>query len=286
MSDTNDFALSRRKALASLGAIGAASAGAGLGTSAYLSDGEAFEDNTLTAGELDLKIDWTEHYYDGSESLREGVGTVSTDPGRDLVGFPSTAPASEKTVYVKDERQFVANTAIEAFPDVLSESDDYDARKEPTDDDICDLPADLDDVLRHPFRTRGTFGGDLNPQTTEEGDALINISDVKPGDFGEVTFSLHLCGSPGYVWLTGELEDASENGVTGPEGESDNEEEGVVELLDEIRAAVWYDTGEDGAYGPDLEDEDEGEGNNIYGPGERLSPLTGSLRSVLGELES
>ena len=283
---SDKYGLSRRKLLGGLGAIGVASAGAGLGTSAYFSDEESFEDNSLTAGELDLKVDWTEHYYDGSESLRDDVGTVSTEPGTGLFGFPSTAPMAEKTVYVEDEQQFMANTAIEAFPDVLDEEDDYDAQKEPIDDDICDLPADLDGVLSHPFRTRGTFGGDLNPQTTEEGDALVNISDVKPGDFGEVTFSFHLCGNPGYVWLTGELVDASENGVTEPEAESDNEQAGAVELLDEMRAAVWYDTGKDGTFGPDLEDKDEGEGDNIFGEGETLIVLTGSLRSVLQTLES
>ena len=285
MSKNGKLELSRRKALASLGAIGVASAGAGLGTSAYFSDEESFTNNTLTAGELDLKIDWTEHYYDGSESLRDGVGTVSTDSGEDLLGFPSAAPTPEKTVYVKDEQQFMANTAIEAFPDILDDEDDYDAQKEPIDDDICDLPADLDGVLSHPFRTRGTFGGDLNPQTTEEGDALVNIGDVKPGDFGEVTFSFHLCGNPGYVWLTGESVDASENGVTEPEAESDHEQEGVVELLDETRAAVWYDTGEDGTFGPDLDDKEDGEGDNIFGEGETFIPLTGSLRSVLQALE-
>ncbi|MFB6120549.1 MAG: SipW-dependent-type signal peptide-containing protein, partial [Halobacteriaceae archaeon] len=61
------FELSRRKALAALGTIGAASAGAGLGTSAYFSDRETYEGNTLTAGSLDLKVDWEEHYSDWSD---------------------------------------------------------------------------------------------------------------------------------------------------------------------------------------------------------------------------
>ncbi|MFT4947755.1 MAG: putative ribosomally synthesized peptide with SipW-like signal peptide, partial [Natronomonas sp.] len=41
------FDISRRKALAALGTIGVASAGAGLGTSAYFSDQETFENNSL-----------------------------------------------------------------------------------------------------------------------------------------------------------------------------------------------------------------------------------------------
>jgi predicted ribosomally synthesized peptide with SipW-like signal peptide len=52
----NSFTLSRRKLLAGIGAIGAASAGAGLGTSAYFSDTETFQNNSLTAGTLDMSV--------------------------------------------------------------------------------------------------------------------------------------------------------------------------------------------------------------------------------------
>jgi len=300
MTDEN-FELSRRKILAGLGAIGAASAGAGLGTSAYFSDEENFANNSLVAGSLDLKVDWEEHYSDWSDDEAEEIGTVSMEPGDGLTGFPSTAPEEEKSVYVSDPQQFMANTAIEAFPDVVDEENpdgisagDYDGRAEPIDDAICDFPADLDGVLSHPFRTGANveggveIGGDPNPQTTAPGDPLINISDVKPGDFGEVTFSFHVCGNPAYVWLTGELVDASENGVTEPEMEDPDEDypDGdTVELLDQIRAAVWYDTGDDGVYGATLDDKDAGEGDNIFGTGETLVPLNGSLRSVLAALE-
>jgi len=50
------FETSRRQVLAGLGAVGLASAGAGLGTTAYFSDTESFEGNTMTAGELDLAV--------------------------------------------------------------------------------------------------------------------------------------------------------------------------------------------------------------------------------------
>ena len=55
-NDPTLYNLSRRKMLAGLGAIGLASAGAGLGTSAYFSDREEFEDNSLTAGTLDMSV--------------------------------------------------------------------------------------------------------------------------------------------------------------------------------------------------------------------------------------
>jgi predicted ribosomally synthesized peptide with SipW-like signal peptide len=53
---TNDIGLSRRKMLLGLGAVGVASAGAGLGTTAYFNDTETFEDNSFTAGTLDMSV--------------------------------------------------------------------------------------------------------------------------------------------------------------------------------------------------------------------------------------
>jgi predicted ribosomally synthesized peptide with SipW-like signal peptide len=48
--------LTRRQALAGLGTIGIASAGAGLGTTALFSDEESFDGNTITAGTLDMSV--------------------------------------------------------------------------------------------------------------------------------------------------------------------------------------------------------------------------------------
>ena len=61
MTDNNQqlYNLSRRKMLAGLGAVGLASAGAGIGTSAYFSDTETFENNTITAGTLDMAVSAT-----------------------------------------------------------------------------------------------------------------------------------------------------------------------------------------------------------------------------------
>jgi len=82
MTDRN-IDLTRRKLLAGLGTVGAAGATAGLGTSAYFSDEESFEGNTLTAGELDLLVGYLS-YWDqgmaGSGSVtgtQDGSGTVS-----------------------------------------------------------------------------------------------------------------------------------------------------------------------------------------------------------------
>jgi len=72
--------LSRRKMLVGLGAVGVASAGAGLGTTAYFNDTETFENNTLTAGELDLFV-----HVDYSED-QGSYAQWSTDPGTFIDG--------------------------------------------------------------------------------------------------------------------------------------------------------------------------------------------------------
>lgn len=54
---TERYELSRRKTLAGIATIGAAGAGAGLGTSALFSDEESFENNIITAGTLDMTVE-------------------------------------------------------------------------------------------------------------------------------------------------------------------------------------------------------------------------------------
>ncbi len=72
--------LSRRKILAGLGTIGAASAGAGLGTSAYFTDEESFTGNRLEAGELNLVVDYATSVDQGSASVQSNTtGSGSVD---------------------------------------------------------------------------------------------------------------------------------------------------------------------------------------------------------------
>ena len=86
MSDRNNrYRLSRRSVLAGLGGAGMASAGAGLGTSAYLNDTESFEDNTITAGTLDLLVGYYSYWDQGMagsgsvQGTQDGSGTVSAE---------------------------------------------------------------------------------------------------------------------------------------------------------------------------------------------------------------
>lgn len=72
--------LTRRRVLAGLGTVGVASAGAGLGTSAYFSDTESFENNTLTAGELNLVVDWYTDVDQGMAGSSVNSGSLDGNP--------------------------------------------------------------------------------------------------------------------------------------------------------------------------------------------------------------
>ncbi|MFB6109185.1 MAG: vWA domain-containing protein [Haloplanus sp.] len=143
----------------------------------------------------------------------------------------------------EDVPAFMDNTAIEAYPDTGANggtADDGVQDPVPGDTNACAYLADVGD---------GDAGLDPTGPRTRNDDTrdaqgnalpLINLDDVKPGDFGEVTFSFHLCDNPGYVWLNAANVSADENGLTEPEAEDPDEGEGV-ELLDEIQTAWWYD---------------------------------------------
>ncbi|PAU85474.1 hypothetical protein CK500_02040 [Halorubrum salipaludis] len=220
--DTTDtIGLSRRKLLAGLGAVGVASAGAGLGTTAYFNDTETFEGNTLTAGELDLKLDYRATYAGGTGRIDEINGWYS-DEGP---GEPFDVVEEDDGVYLVGE---VPNIDEGEWPDVVQERD------------FCAPDVDL-------------VNGDEIP--------VFVLDDVKPGDCGEVTISLHICDNPSWVWMNGELTADDENTVSEPEAGADGESNalgddgdgpisGQGELADAIDVTMWYDEDCDNVYEP------------------------------------
>jgi predicted ribosomally synthesized peptide with SipW-like signal peptide len=207
MTDDKElFELSRRKALAGIGTIGAASAGAGLGTSAFFSDTESFDGNSLQAGTLDMKAAYSAHYSDwlpNDQGLEEDANIAESDiemwdgpPGTtggsgDLndgwVGLPSNDAWLIQVASAADADEFLANTQY-------------------ADEGVASCP-------------NGTDAQDI-------ASPVIELDDVKPGDFGEVTFSFNLCTNPGYVWMNGDVVENVDNGKTEPE-EKDPDEPGA-----------------------------------------------------------
>ncbi|WP_202911744.1 SipW-dependent-type signal peptide-containing protein [Natrialba swarupiae] len=90
MTDNNEpFGLSRRKILGGMGAIGVASVGAGLGTTAYFSDQEEFTGNTLTAGTLAIKVDWQQRYWGAPPEVRpQDYATTANEAGETVSNYP------------------------------------------------------------------------------------------------------------------------------------------------------------------------------------------------------
>ncbi len=200
------YGLSRRKLLGGLGAIGVASAGTGLGTSAYFSDEESFENNSLSAGELDLKLDYRATYAGGPGRLNE----VDSWYSEDGPGEPFDVKEEEEGVYLIGE--------------VPSPTEQEDWPSEVQQQDFCAPDA-------------GLINGDQIP--------VFTLEDVKPGDSGEVTVSLHVCDNPAWIYMNGELTANDENGQTEPEEDVDetggDPGEGDGELADAIRTTLWYD---------------------------------------------
>ena len=264
--ETELYNLTRRKVLGGMTAVAIASVGAGLGTPAYLSDAETYEGNTLVAGALDMLVDWEEHYSDWSEDEVEGLGNevFMEDPGTEgYVPFPSEA-APMLYLHEDDIDQFMDNTSIDAYPDTDDDGIQDALENYVACDDFAQLGENLD-----PTNGRGAASRTLSDETVfnlqdvlEEGaeadvKPLVWLDDVKPGDFGELTLSLHLCDNPGYIWLQGELVAALENGHTEPEakdpdevGAPDSTDPADVELLDEIQTMLWYDEDGDNVYEP------------------------------------
>lgn len=227
MADDNiPIGVSRRRVLGGLGAIGVASAGAGLGTTAFFSDSETFEDNALTAGEFDLKMDYRMTYRGGHGRLAE---LQENYPNATFVDEKMDPTDEDTGVYLLDQVPNLANYpdaedwvhgANSIFNPVTGEGDGFQR------EELIDA-SDLDE-------------------------ALIRIGDVKPGDYGEVTFSTHLYDNPGYLWMGGELTGNAQNGYTDAERESilaDHpdfdfdamDDDWGGQLGDTIEAKIWYD---------------------------------------------
>jgi predicted ribosomally synthesized peptide with SipW-like signal peptide len=214
------FDISRRKALAALGTIGVASAGAGLGTSAYFSDQETFENNSLTAGTLDMKVAATEYYSDWSSDEA------------DLAGMASDADSTDIRLPPGEDQSDAQAIALDLDDDYDGDGDVYGAFFETISSDENGNPYN-----RVNDGVAAASDGLCGTESDADGPVIIDIGDVKPGDFGGAQFAFELCDNPGYVWLTGGLRDANENGTTEPEADDPDEEDDVVELLDEIQVA-------------------------------------------------
>ena len=207
--DGNVPDLTRRKLLGGLGAVGVASVGAGLGTSAYFSDTESFVNNSLTAGTLDLKLDYKATYMGGEDRLDAVTG----------MGYPDAQDLGDGR-YLLDQAPSPAD--MQEWEDMV-QGEDF---------DFCSPEADE-------YLVNGA------------GIPVFTLEDIKPGDTGEVTISIHLCTNPAFLQLVGEITENAENEQNDPELAAEGADtDGVGELADAIQVTVWYDEDCDNVYEP------------------------------------
>lgn len=189
--------LTRRRMLAGLTTAGIASAAAGLGTSAYLSDEESFTNNDLQAGELNLAV--SVDLRNKSTELPDPV--IESDNGPD-----DTADGNEVTITVDDMKPgdwFILEWDPEVYSNpghvqVTSVDEDY-ANSEgdnPESETDTSTPGDLGDHLLttvwQDFVSSGGVGdlrGDLEglDPTTDLNDT--GLSNYETPDLDGVTTS-------------------------------------------------------------------------------------------------
>ncbi|OTF08917.1 SipW-dependent-type signal peptide-containing protein [Halorubrum sp. SD612] len=149
--------LSRRKMLVGLGAVGVASAGAGLGTTAYFNDTETFENNTLTAGSLDLfvHVDYSEDQGSYAQySTESGTyidGNVVGIEGQEIEGEPLSIQVSDLKPGDSGEGEFcfsiVDNPAYMWMCGELTANDENGQSEPEMDDDETPDTGDLADAM-------------------------------------------------------------------------------------------------------------------------------------------
>lgn len=114
----------------------------------------------------------------------------------------------------------------------------------------------LDDVSVYQLNCEGGFqyGGICTlwgERDLGKGDTFWNFSDIKPGDWGQNSISLHVYSNDAYSCLfAGNIED-DENTVLEPEltaGDTSDDGVGYGELSDMIEFFVWHDSNANNAY--------------------------------------
>jgi predicted ribosomally synthesized peptide with SipW-like signal peptide len=166
----SDFDISRRKALAGLSTIGIASAGAGLGTTAYLNDTESFEGNSLTAGTLNLKVS-AELVFTNTDASSVSVDITETDGDSGFFLSISDVKPGDRYIFQTDYE--VTGNPSYLKVDTAEQNDNengYEAAEPssgPNEEDMNDSGGggELDELLQTGIYSAGTDVGGGSLQT-------------------------------------------------------------------------------------------------------------------------
>ena len=134
-------------------------------------------------------------------------------------------------------------------------------------------------------------GVDMGSQNlTDNPGSIFNLGDVKPGDEGEATISLHVFDNPGYIWMRLQPTMDDDNGNSEPELEVDDPDDPQDmfdgELRENLLFTLWYDDG-DNIYEPENGEQliEIGGDTQICRPGETLDvalvmDVSGSMDTI------
>lgn len=73
---------------------------------------------------------------------------------------------------------------------------------------------------------------------------IFDFEDIKPGDHGEATISLHLEDNPGWIWMNLNQTSNWDNACTEPEREAEGQCGSEGELDEELEFVIWSDDGD------------------------------------------
>lgn len=200
-----------KKILYSASAIVAVAAMVLYSTGAFFSDTETSTGNVFTAGAIDLQIDSVQHYN----------GMVCVSNGEVYQWAP------EEYVTLNDENQPEVTTPYDPVVWNTAHPASY-----PKAGAVCNGTWPLQDL--------STADGDTHVVSKK----FFNFNDIKPGDEGENTVSLHVINNDAWVCASVANLTNLENGQTEPEALDDNStgtNEG--ELQNAMDWVVWRDDG-------------------------------------------
>ena len=195
-NDIDPIGVSRRRVLGGLGTIGVTSAGAGLGTTAFFSDSESFENNTLTAGELDLYVHFN---YDEDQG---SFAQWSTPPGTYVQGGVIGQGVSDPETGISLEEGESISVRVEDL--------------KPGDSGTGGFCFSIVDNPAYMWMCGGLTANDQNGFTDPELDVLNPDGDATSDPDGEgqladaIQLSASYCprnGTPGEVIVSGSLRD-------------------------------------------------------------------------------
>lgn len=81
-------------------------------------------------------------------------------------------------------------------------------------------------------------------ELTNDPGSIFNFEDLKPGDHGEATVSLHLKDNPGWIWMNLNQTSNWDNACTEPERKAEGPCGSEGELDEELEFTIWSDDGD------------------------------------------